>query len=480
MSTSTVRLGLVVLLASGALLTAGCGGGGPAAGAPPGAAPNAGSGSGSGASPGASPGAGGEAPYQVSAPVTSALTTIKEAPSVAAALAAIQRDEPRTVADQIAINQIPAPPFKEDQRAADYLRRLTEAGLENVHRDKEGNVYGLRRGTGGGPTMAVFAHLDTVFPEGTDVTVSQRDGRYYGPGISDDARGLTAVLAMARAMRDANIQTKGDIIFGGTVGEEGLGNLRGVKAFFAENAGVDGFITIEPGAPDEVTYQATGSRRYEIAFTGPGGHSFGDFGRPSAIHAMGRAITKISELRPPASPKTTFTVGTVDGGTSVNAIAGTAKMAVDMRSNDPAELKKLEDQLLPLAAAGADEENARWGAAPGKGVTVANKLIGDRPAGNQDRNVPLVQAGYAAPGLLGLTGKLGDPSSTDANVPINLGIPAVRLGGGGGEGNTHSFTDKEWFDPKDAHLGPQNALLVTLAMVGLSGDRPTDPLLPSR
>lgn len=462
MSASIVRSGLVVLLASGALLAAGCGGGEPPVGAPPGPAP------------GEAPG---EAPYQVPAQVTSALTAIKGSASVAAALAAIQRDEPRTVADQIAINQIPSPPFKEDQRAADYLRRLSELGLENVQRDKEGNVYGLRRGTGGGPTMAVFAHLDTVFPEGTDVTVSQRDGRYYGPGISDDARGLTAVLAMARAMREANIQTKGDIIFGGTVGEEGLGNLRGVKAFFATHPDVDGFITIEPGAPDEVTYQATGSRRYEIAFTGPGGHSFGDFGRPSAIQAMGRAITKISELRTPASPKTTFTVGTVEGGTSVNAIAGTAKMQVDMRSNDPAELTKLEDQLLPLAAAGADEENARWGAAPGKGVTVANKLIGDRPAGSQDRDTPLVQAAYAAPGLLGLTGKLDSASSTDANVPINLGIPAVRLGGGGGDGNTHSFTDKEWFDPKDAHLGPQNALLVTLAMVGLSGDHPVDPLL---
>jgi acetylornithine deacetylase/succinyl-diaminopimelate desuccinylase-like protein len=418
--------------------------------------------------------------YQVSDPVTATLKSINAMPSVRNALAAIQRDEPRSVSDQVALSQIPSPPFKEGNRAQEYLRRLTGLGLENVHRDREGNVYGLRRGVGGGPTMFVSAHLDTVFPEGTDVTVAQRAGRYYGPGISDDARGLVAVLAVARALRDAGIQTRGDIIFGGTVGEEGLGNLRGVKAFFADNPGVDGFITIEPGGPEKVIYEATGSRRYEIAFTGPGGHSFGDFGRPSAIHAMARAITKMSDVRPPRSPKTTFTVGVVEGGTSVNAIAGTARMQLDMRSNDPVELDKIEKQLLPLADAGAGEENLRWNAPEGKGVTARSSLIGDRPAGTQDRNSPIVQASFASAGLLGLRPSLQPASSTDANVPISLGVPAVRLGGGGGAGNTHSYTDKEWFDPTDAQLGPQNALLTTLAMVGVAGETSTAPLLPSR
>ena len=429
--------------------------------------------------PGGPPGST-EAPYAVSAPVSQALGALKDQPAVRDALGFIERDHQRTIEEQVALSEIPAPPFKEDQRAADYLRRLSELGLENVHRDTEGNVYGLRRGTGGGPTLFVSAHLDTVFPEGTDVKVTQRDGKYFGPGISDDARGLAALLGVVRALRDSGIQTKGDVFFGGTVGEEGLGNLRGVKAFFAENPGVDGFITIEPGAAHEITYQATGSRRYNISFTGPGGHSFGDFGRPSAIQAMGRAIARIGDIHPPAQPKTTFTVGVVEGGTSVNAIAGTAAMQVDMRSDDPGELKKLEDQMLPMAQAGADEENARWNAPPDKKVTVKTELIGDRPAGNQDAQAPIVQAAFASSTALGQQAKLDTPSSTDANLPIGRGIPALRLGGGGGEGNTHSFTDTEWFDPKDAHLGPQTVLLTTLALVGVSGAQPVEPLLPAR
>jgi tripeptide aminopeptidase len=433
---------------------------------------------GQGASPPPSPPP--SAPYAVSAPVSQAVGALKDMPAVRKGLEFIERDHQATVAEQVAMSEIPSPPFHEDQRAADYLRRLTELGLENVHRDKEGNVYGVRRGTGTGPTLFVSAHLDTVFPPGTDVKVTQKDGKYYGPGISDDGRGLAAVLGVVRALRDSGIQTQGDVIFGGTVGEEGLGDLRGVKAFFAENPQVDGFITIEPGAANEITYQATGSRRYKISFPGPGGHSFGAFGRPSSIHAMGRAIAHISEIRTPAQPKTTFTVGVVEGGTSVNAIAGTASMQVDMRSNDPAALKALEDQLLPMAQKGADEENARWNAPANQRITVKTELLGDRPAGTQDSNSPIVQASYAAATALGQQATLRSPSSTDANLPISKGIPAVRLGGGGGEGNTHSFTDVEWFDPKDAHLGPQSVFLTTLALVGVAGEQPVAPVLPMR
>ncbi|WP_156934799.1 M20/M25/M40 family metallo-hydrolase [Pseudonocardia spinosispora] len=414
-------------------------------------------------------------PFAVSDQVSRTMDTLKTMPSVASALRFLEQDHQNTITEQIALSEIPSPPFKEDRRAADYQRRLTELGLENVRRDATGNVYGVRRGTGGGPTLFVSAHLDTVFPEGTDVKVTQRDGKLYGPGIADDANGLSAVLSVVRALRDSGIQTKGDIIFGGTVGEEGLGDLRGVKAFFAENPDVDGFITIEPGDVKKVVYQATGSRRYKFSFTGPGGHSFGDFGRPSAIGAMGRAIARIDELRPPAQPKTTFTVGVVDGGTSVNAISGTASMQVDMRSNGPAELDGLERQLVPMAQAGADDENARWNAAAGKGITVKKELIGDRPAGDQPAQSPIVEASFAASTALGLAASLGEASSTDANLPINKGIPAVRLGGGGDDGNTHSFTDPEWFDPKDSHLGPQRVFLTALALTGAPG---LDPLLP--
>lgn len=419
-------------------------------------------------------------PYVVSAPVSRAVGTLKDLPAVRRGLDFIERDHQATVAEQVTMSEIPSPPFGEDRRAADYLRRLADLGLENVRRDEEGNVYGVRRGAGGGPTLFVSAHLDTVFGPGTDVRVTRKGGRYYGPGISDDARGLAALLGVVRALRDSGIQTRGDVIFGGTVGEEGPGDLRGVKAFFTENPQVDGFITIEPGAANEITYQATGSRRYKISFPGPGGHSFGDFGRPSSLHAMGRAIAHISEIRTPARPKTTFTVGVVEGGTSVNAIAGTASMQVDMRSDDPAALEALEDQLLPMAQAGADEENARWNAPADKGVTVQTELIGDRPAGGQDASAPIVQASIAAAEALGQKATLRSPSSTDANLPISKGIPAVRLGGGGGSGNTHSFTDMEWFDPQDAHLGPQVVFLTVLALAGVAGAQPVAPLLPVR
>jgi acetylornithine deacetylase/succinyl-diaminopimelate desuccinylase-like protein len=418
--------------------------------------------------------------YAVTTQISRAYDTIKSLSSAREGLDFIQRDHQRTIDEQIAITEIPAPPFQEDQRGADYLRRLTELGLENVRRDSVGNVYGLRRGTGNGPTLFISAHMDTVFPPETDVSVTQQDGKLYGPGIGDDGRGLAALLSVVRAFQQTAIQTQGDIIFGGTVGEEGLGDLRGVKAFFAENKDVDGFITIEPGNAEDVTYQATGSRRYKISFPGPGGHSFGDFGRPSSINAMGRAIAAISEIRTPEDPKTTFTVGVVEGGTSVNSIAGDAAMQVDMRSNDPGALKMLEEQLLPMAQSAADAENARWNA-PGDGkITVKTELIGDRPAGDQDPHSPIVETSYAASAALGLPADLGDPSSTDANLPISLGIPAVRLGGGGHADNTHSFTDEEWFDPKDAQLGPQRIFLTALGLVGVAGPEPVNPLLPSR
>jgi tripeptide aminopeptidase len=458
----------VPLVVAGLLVSACTGGSGDTTGANPPAAPPDQEGQESGQD------------YVVSAPVSDSYNTIMNLSSVRAGLDFIGRDHQRTIDEQIAISEIPAPPFQEDRRGEDYLRRLTELGLENVRRDSVGNVYGVRRGTGNGPTLFISAHMDTVFPPEVDVSVTQQDGKLYGPGIADDGRGLAALLSVARAFQETAIQTQGDIIFGGTVGEEGLGDLRGVKAFFAENKDVDGFITIEPGSADDVTYQATGSRRYNISFPGPGGHSFGDFGRPSSISAMGRAIAQISEIRTPENPKTTFTVGVVEGGTSVNSIAGDAAMQVDMRSNDPAALKTLEEQLLPLAQAGADAENARWNAPADGKITVKTELIGDRPAGNQDPHSPIVEASYAASAALGLPAKLGDPSSTDANVPIGLGIPAVRLGGGGEADNTHSFTDEEWFDPKDAQLGPQRVFLAALGLVGVAGPEPVNPLLPSR
>jgi acetylornithine deacetylase/succinyl-diaminopimelate desuccinylase-like protein len=240
------------------------------------------------------------------------------------------------------------------------LKRFQELGLKDASIDTEGNVIGLRKGSGGGrPKLVVSAHLDTVFPEGTDVSVKEKDGVILAPGIGDDSRGLAALLSLIKSINANEITTVGDVMFVGTVGEEELGNLRGVKALFRDHADIDGFISIDGLGITRVVNQATGSHRYEMIFKGPGGHSFQEFGLPSAIHAMGRAIAKISDLQTPAEPKTTFTVGTVSGGTSVNAIAGDARMAVDMRSNSTEELLKLEARLLDLIKEAVVEENAR-------------------------------------------------------------------------------------------------------------------------
>jgi len=385
---------------------------------------------------------------------------------VKAALESIKADDAAAFAEQKRITEIAAPPYKEKVRAEYYLKRMQELGFKDASIDAEGNVIALRKGTGGGrPKLAIAAHLDTVFPEGTDVTVKEKDGVVVGPGIGDDARGLVALLAIIKAMNTNGLATVGDILFVGDVGEEELGNLRGMKALFRDHTDIDGFISIDGLGIDRVVNQATGSHRYEMIFKGPGGHSFQEFGLPSAIHAMGRAIAKISDLQTPSDPKTTFTVGTVSGGTSVNAIAAEARMAVDMRSNSTDELLKLEAKLLDLVKQAVSEENARWKTDK---LTVEIKLIGDRPAGMVAADSPVVVAAQKSVVAVGGAQKvLLVGSSTDSNQPMSLGIPAVTIGGGGEGGNWHSRN--EWYKPVDAWLGPQRALLAILMLQGLDG-----------
>jgi acetylornithine deacetylase/succinyl-diaminopimelate desuccinylase-like protein len=381
-------------------------------------------------------------------------------------LADIKADDDTAFAEQKRITEIPAPPYKENVRAEYYLKRFQELGFKDAAIDGEGNVIGLRKGSGGGrPKLVVSAHLDTVFPEGTDVAVRESEGAVRAPGIGDDARGLAAMLSLIKSMNANGVATMGDVMFVGTVGEEELGNLRGVKALFRDHADIDGFISIDGLGITRVVNQATGSHRYEMIFRGPGGHSFQEFGLPSAIHAMGRAVAKIADLQTPSDPKTTFTVGTVSGGTSVNAIASEARMAVDMRSNSTEELLKLEARLLDLVKQAVAEENARW---TSDQLSVEIKLIGDRPAGIVAMDSPIVQATQRA-----VTAITRGPrvtfagSSTDSNLAMSLGIPAVTIGGGGEGGNWHSRN--EWYKPVDAYLGPQNALLTILMLTGLDG-----------
>jgi acetylornithine deacetylase/succinyl-diaminopimelate desuccinylase-like protein len=322
------------------------------------------------------------------------------------ALEDIKADDEAALAEQKRITEIPAPPYKENRRAEYVLKRFVELGFKEASIDAEGNVIALRKGSGGGrPKLVVSAHLDTVFPEGTDI---------------------------------------------------------------------DGFISIDGLGVARVVNQATGSHRYEMIFKGPGGHSFQEFGLPSAIHAMGRAIARISDLQTPSDPKTTFTVGTVNGGTSVNAIAAEAKMTVDMRSNSTEELLKLEARLLDLVKQAAVEENARW---KSDKLSVEIKLIGDRPAGIVALDAPIVQATQRAVAAIARGPRVTFAgSSTDSNLAMSLGIPAVTIGGGGEGGNWHSRN--EWYKPVEAYLGPQSALLTILVLTGLDGA--TKPALAVR
>ncbi len=403
-------------------------------------------------------------PVSVSDDVAAQFALVAADPRVQTTLAQIAAAEPETLAEQVRLTEIPAPPFGEQRRAEYYVQQMRQRGLPDAFIDAEGNAVGLLRGTGDGPLFVIAAHLDTVFPLETDVSVDIRDGRYYAPGISDDGRGLTALLTLIEAITSSGIQTVGDILFVGNVGEEGPGDLRGIKAIFRDYPEIDGFVSIDGSALTRMTTGGTGSRRFAVEFTGPGGHSFSAFGLVSAIHAMGRAITKIGDLQVPETPRTTFTVGTVTGGTSVNSIAADAMFELDMRSNDAAELARLEARVREVTAQAVAEENARWNNGE---ITVNFRLIGDRPTGSTAAEHPLVQV--AALAFEAVASPLDGlrTSSTDSNIPMSLGVPAITIGGGGSSGGEHA--PEEWYDPTDSHKGPQLAFLLTLGLVGIEG-----------
>ena len=390
-------------------------------------------------------------------PVPAGNARVKEA------LAYLERTEAQTVEEQIALCQIPAPPFKEAARAADFRRRLEALGLRNVRIDAEGNVIGERPGEPGGPTVVISGHLDTVFPEGTDVTVKREGTRLTGPGIGDDCRGLAVVLATARALDAAKVRTRGTLLFVGTVGEEGEGNLRGVRHLFGTElrGKVDYFVSVD-GTGIGITSDAVGSHRYRVTYKGPGGHSYGAFGMPNPMHALGRAIAAIADFQVPADPRVTFSVGVVEGGTSVNSIAASASMLVDMRSVDAAALQALDDRFQKAVRDALAAENARWRS--DVELTVQVDTAGIRPAGSQPAGAPVVRAATDAARALGLQAPIG-ASSTDANIPISLGIPAVTVDGGGDGGGAHSLD--EWFDTRDSHKGTQWVLLYASTLAGV-------------
>jgi acetylornithine deacetylase/succinyl-diaminopimelate desuccinylase-like protein len=379
------------------------------------------------------------------------------------ALDYVKSIEPQTLADQARICEIPAPLFKEEKRAAYLKQCFAEFGLKNVRIDKIGNVIGERPGSSAKPTLVLAAHLDTVFPEGTDVTVTRTDSTLKAPGITDDARGLAVILAVARALNDANVNTLGSIIFVANVGEEGLGDLRGTRHLFAEELKdkITHFVTVD-GTGLKATSKAIGSNRYRVTFKGPGGHSYGAFGLVNPIHALGRAIEKISRFKVPTNPKTTFNVGRIEGGTSVNSIAHTASFEMDMRSESPEELAKVDAEFKSAVQQSLEEENSFWQSK--RKLTVNVQLVGQRAAGNLGPNNPMLKAVMLADSALGIKSEFR-AGSTDANVPIGLGIPAIALEGGGRGEGAHALD--EIFYTKNSYLGTQKVLLVTLAVVGV-------------
>ena len=385
-------------------------------------------------------------------------------PAMRTALDALRHDNAWTLEQQRTICEIPAPPFTEAVRGAELARRFTAAGLRNVRTDAEGNVIGERPGTGTGPLVVLSGHLDTVFPEGTDVRVRVEGTRMTGPGIGDDCRGLAVLLAVARALDAAKVRTDGTILFVGTVGEEGAGNLRGVRHLFERElkGKVDYFLSVD-GTGFGVTSGAVGSNRYTVRYVGPGGHSFSAFGMPNPTHALGRAVAKIADIRVPASPKTTFNVGVIRGGTSVNSISAEAAMDVDLRSESAAALDSLDRAFRATLAAALAEERARWPASS-RALDLKLDTIGLRPAGMQPDSARIVRVALAAARALGKESATS-ASSTDANVPIALGIPAITIDGGGEGRGSHSLS--EWYDDgADGWVGPQWAALIAVTLAG--------------
>ena len=388
-------------------------------------------------------------------------------PRFKVATAFLEADHPRFVSELIELTEIPAPPFKEKVRGLVYLEKLRKLGLSDVEMDAEGNVMGLRKGKGTASMLAVLAHLDTVFPEGTDVKVKRQGSKLSAPGVGDDTRGLALLLASIRALNAAKFETASDILFVGNVGEEGEGDLRGVKYLLTKGKYKDKvkqFISIDGGEPGPITNAGTGSKRYRVTFTGPGGHSYGAFGLVNPAYAMGNAITKFAKLSVPEKPKTTFNVGVLSGGTSVNSIPFEVSMDIDMRSESREELNKLVDAFHGLLFEAAAEENKARSTAQGM-IKVEAKLIGDRPSGETPKDSMFVQKVAAVVQAFGLTPSY-TISSTDSNIPISMGIPAVTIGRGKG-GRQHSLD--EWVDveEKSSLLAAQVAIATFLTLAGV-------------
>ena len=370
--------------------------------------------------------------------------------------------EEKTNKNLIELTEIEAPPFKEEKRAKEFAKRLQLAGLENVWIDSIGNVIGFLKGSIGNKNIAINAHIDTVFPEGTDVRVQERNDTLYAPGIGDYTRGLAMLLTIAETIKMNNIEPVNNIIFIGTVGEEGLGDLRGVRYLFENNnPKIDSWIAIDGGSIGRVNNQALGSYRYEVVFDGPGGHSWGAFGLVNPHHALGYGIKNFIEkadLYTSSGPKTSYNVGVISGGTSINSIPFESSMLIDIRSIEPNRLDDMEEILFNSMQKALKDQNKMKRS--GSDLTLTINKIGNRPSGKVEESVPLIQRTIAATQYMGVEPRL-TIGSTDSNIPISIGVPAVTIGRGGEGGGAHSLD--EWWINKDGYKSIQLALLILLS-----------------
>jgi len=381
----------------------------------------------------------------------------------AQALAWIDGNAEWVTGEQIRLTEIPAPEFGEAARG-EYLRKLFESTGLKVHKDDVGNVVGERSGSDSNSVILLAAHLDTVFPADTNTRVKRTGGRIEAPGITDNGAGLAALAGLARALSDSRIRTTKTIIFVGDVGEEGEGNLRGIRAL-VETYGkrLAAVIAVDGPSTDHVTTQAVASRRFEITVTGPGGHSWSDFGAPNPITAVSRGIVRFSSIRIPLSPRSSFNFGLVEGGTSVNSIPAGVSVKVDLRSEDENQLSRMEISLRDAMQAGVRDEVSGTRAADDS-LKLNVRSLGARPAGKLAENSLLLETVRNVDHFLGNRSRL-ERGSTDANIPLSLGIPAISLGGGGKGGGAH--TPDEWYEPAGRELGLKRLFLTTISLAGL-------------
>ena len=391
---------------------------------------------------------------------------LAESKPIQEAFKAIDELEPQTQQDLILLTEIPAPPFMEEERGRQFKKMLEEAGADKVWVDEVGNVIALRKGKTGGKVVALDAHLDTVFPEGTDVKVKVSGDTLKAPGIGDDTRGLAVVIAVLRAMEKANVETSADVLLIGSVGEEGLGDLRGVKHIFEKgDLKIDSWISIDGGEIGRMVTGGLGSIRYKVTFKVPGGHSWGAFGLANPHHALGKAIDIFSEAATKytsSGPKVSYNVGRIGGGTSVNSIPFESWMEVDMRSVEPERLKKIDEIFKASMKQALAEYNKE--VKKGPPLTMDMEVIGLRPSGVQKDELAVIQRSMAAAKYFGAEPSIS-PSSTNSNIPISLGIPSITIGRGGVGGGAHSL--HEWWMNKNGAEAIKFALLLTVAEAGM-------------